>query len=220
MAVTGLAAGAVITGFSYPVVAKYAAAGGVVTYSDGQLLARGVSVAPSIETTGGDNNVFYANNGAAEEAQRRFRRGTATFTVDGLLRAAEALILGLPAQGSITVSTGTTVAVQSYGDDQNIPYCGVGYIVRRQSAGVVYYQAVVYTKVRFGQFTPGAATEGDDIDWQTTELEATMLRDDTSNHVWQIVSEPLATELEAYNVVRVKLGLAVAAAVPGNGASA
>lgn len=220
MAVTGLAAGAVITGFSYPVVAKYTASSGSVSYSSGQLLARGVSVAPSIETTGGDNNVFYANNGAAEEAQRRFRRGTATFTVDGLLRAAEALILGLPAQGSITVSTGTTVAVQSYGDDQNIPYCGAGYVIRRQSAGVVYYQAVIYPKIRFGQFTPGAATEGDDIDWQTTELEATLLRDDTANHVWQIVSEPLATELEAYNVVRVKLGLAVAAAVPGNGASA
>ena len=220
MAVTGLAAGAVITGFSYPVVAKYtASSGGAVTYSSGQVLARGVSVSPSIETTGGDDNVFYANNGAAETAQRRFRRGTATFTVDGLLRAAEALILGLPSQSSITVSTGTTVAVQNYGDDQSIPYCGAGFVIRRQSAGVVYYQGVVYPKVRFAQFTPGAATEGDDIDWQTTELEATLLRDDTANHVWQKVSEPLETELEAYNLVRVALGLAVAAAVPGNGAA-
>lgn len=218
MAVSGLAQGAPITGFSYPVVAKYAASGGTVSYSDGMILARGVSVAPSIETSGGEDNIFYANNGAAEQAQARFRRGTATFTVDGLLAAAERLILGLPAAGSTTVGSGT-VAVTAYGDNQDIPYTGVGYVIRRMSAGVVFYQAVVYPKVRFAQFTPGAATEADDIDWQTTEIEATLLRDDSSNHDWQKVSEPLETELEAYNTVRVLLGLAVATAVPGNGAA-
>lgn len=217
MALGSFASGAVITGFSYPIVAIYANNGGTVSYSNGQILARGVSVSPSIETVGGADNTFYANNGAAEEAQQRFKSGTATFTVDGLLRDAEALILGLPAERSLTVGS-DTVKMQDYNDDQAIPYCGVGYVIRRQSAGQVFYQAVIYNKVRFAQFTPGAETEGDDIDWQTTEIEATLLRDDSAKHCWQSVSEPVETELEAYNAVRVSLGLTAAEAVPGNGA--
>lgn len=218
MAVTGLANGAVTTGYSYPVVALYNNNGGTVTYSNGMDLARGVSVDPSIETSG-DNNVFYANNAAAEEAQQRFRRGTATLTVDGLLRAAENLILGVTTEESLTVGT-ATVTMHDNDDDQEIPYVGIGFVIRRQSAGVEFFQAVVYPKARFAQFAPGAATEKEDIDWQTTELEAKLLRDDTAKHRWQRVSDPLETELEAYNTVRVALGLAVATAVPGNGAVA
>ena len=180
MAVTGLANGAVITGFGFPVVATYSATGTTVTYSNGQDLARGVSVSTSIETLGEDN-VFYANNEAAEVAPLRFRRGTATLTVDGLLVAAEKLILGLPTARSLTVGS-DTVAMEDYGDDQQIPYCGVGYVIRRQSAGVEFYQGVVYTKTRFSQFEPSAETQGEDIDWQTTELEATLLRDDSAKH--------------------------------------
>lgn len=217
MAVSHLASGAVITGFSYPVVAAYTVSSGTITYSSTQILARGVSVSPSIETQGGTDNTFYANNAAAEEAPQKFRRGTATFTVDGLLRAAEDLILGVVTSTATTVGT-ATVSVFENDDDQEIPYVGVGYVIRRQSAGEVFYQAVVYPKTRFAQFTPGAATEGDDIDWQTTEIEATLLRDDSAKHCWQKVSEPLATELEAYNTVLVLLGGSAAAAVPGNGA--
>lgn len=216
MAVTGLASGAVITGFGFPVVAKYTVSSGTVTYTSGQDLARGVSVSTSIETLGEDN-VFYANNEAAEVAPLRFRRGTATLTVDGLLVAAEKLILGLPDARSLTVGSGT-VSMEDYGDDQEIPYCGIGYVIRRQSAGVEYYQGVVYTKARFSQFEPGAETQGEDIDWQTTELEAMLLRDDTSKHNWKSVTAPLETALEAYNAVRVSLGMSVAAALPTNGA--
>ena len=216
MAVTGLASGAVITGFGLPVVAKYTVSSGTVTYTSGQDLARGVSVSTSIETLGEDN-VFYANNEAAEVAPLRFRRGTATLTVDGLLVAAEKLILGLPDARSLTVGS-ATVSMEDYGDDQEIPYCGIGYVIRRQSAGVEFYQGVVYTKARFSQFEPGAETQGEDIDWQTTELEAMLLRDDTSKHNWKSVTAPLETALEAYNAVRVSLGMSVAAALPTNGA--
>ena len=216
MAVTGLASGAVITGYSYPMVAKYINTAGTISHSDGMILARGVSVSVSIETLGEDNT-FYANNGAAEVAPLRFKSGTATLTVDGLLRAAEDLILGLPAAREATVGT-DTVEWTDYGDDQEIPYVTVGYIIRRQSAGVEYFQAVVFNKCRFAQFEPSAETQGEDIDWQTTELEAKLLRDDSSKHNWKAISEPLATELEAYNAVRVALGLSVATALPGNGA--
>mgnify|MGYP000721857886 CR=1 FL=1 len=76
------AAGKVCTGFSKPYVAKYNNTGGVVSYSGAMLLARGVSVSLSLNTT--DDNTFYADNVAAEVAAATFSDGTATLTVDGL----------------------------------------------------------------------------------------------------------------------------------------
>ena len=58
MAVTGLASGAVITGYSYPMVAKYINTAGTISHSDGMDLARGVSVSVSIETLGEDNTFY------------------------------------------------------------------------------------------------------------------------------------------------------------------
>lgn len=219
MSVSNLANGAVTTGFSYPVVAKYTNSGGVTTYSNGMDLARGVSVDVTVETAG-DDNIFFANNAAAEEAPRRFKRGSAKLTVDGLLRAAEDLILGATTEETVTVGS-ASVKFAVNDDDQEIPYVGIGVVLRRQSAGQEFFQGLVYTKSRFAQFAPSASTEdGDDIDWQTQELDATLLRDDTPKHAWQKLSEPLETELEAYNAIRVVLGLAPAQALPGNGAQA
>ena len=215
MALPALASGAVLTGYSYPVVSRYVNTNGTISHADGMDLARGVSVSPSIETLGEDNT-FYANNAAAEEAQQRFRRGTATFTVDGLLVAAERLLLGLPAAVQETVGTGT-VSMIHYGDSQSIPYVTVGFVTQWQSAGTIFYRAHVYTKTRFSQFAVSAETQGEEVDWQTTELEARLMRDDSANHDWQIVSEPLETELEAYNAIRVLNGLQTVTALPGNG---
>lgn len=209
-----LAAGQVVTGFSFPVVALYNNNGGTVTYTDGMDLARGVSLDPDVATSG-DENIFYANNRSAETAQRRFRNGSMRLTVDGLLTAAEKLIMGLGAAAASTVTVGqATVNMTDYGEGQQIPYVGVGAVVRSQSNGVELFRAVVYTKCRFEQFNLPAATEEEDIDWQTTELNAQLNRDDTAKHNWQRVSEPLATELEAYNAVRVILGLEAAQALP------
>lgn len=209
-----LAAGQVVTGFSFPVVALYNNNGGTVTYTDGMDLARGVSMDPDVATSG-DENIFYANNRSAETAQRRFRNGSLSLTVDGLLTAAEKLIMGLGAAAASTVTVGqATVNMTDYGEGQQIPYVGVGAVVRSQSNGVELFRAVVYTKARFEQFNLPAATEEEDIDWQTTELSAQLNRDDTAKHNWQRVSEPLETELEAYNVVRVILGLETVQALP------
>ena len=213
-----LAAGQVVTGFSFPVVALYKNTGGTVTYENGMDLARGVSVDPDIETAN-DDNVFYANNRSTETAQKRFRSGTVGLTVDGLLTQAERLIMGIPAasQTDITIGEGqtaVTVGMTDYGDGQLIPYVGVGYVVRSMSNGIEMFRAVVYTKTRFDQFVIPAATEEDEIDWQTTDLSAQLMRDDTSAHNWQRVSEPVDSELLAYNVVRSILGMATVDALP------
>lgn len=182
-----MAAGRILTGFSLPYVALYSAAGNTVTYSSGQRLARGVSV--SIEAEAEDDNIFYADNISAESAPGIFTSGTATFTVDGLKLAAEQLIMGIPAADS--------EGFIHYGESLTIPYVGVGFICRYMEDGVTSYVPVILTKCRF--VTPGidASTATETIEWQTQELTASLLRDDTSNHDWKLVGGAQTTEAAA-----------------------
>ena len=182
-----MAAGRILTGFSLPYVALYSAAGNTVTYSSGQRLARGVSV--SIEAEAEDDNIFYADNISAESAPGIFTSGTATFTVDGLKLAAEQLIMGIPAADS--------EGFIHYGESLTIPYVGVGFICRYMEDGVTSYVPVILTKCRF--VTPGidAATATETIEWQTQELTASLLRDDTTNHDWKLVGGGQTTEAAA-----------------------
>lgn len=208
------AAGKVVTGFSCPYVALYDANGGQPNYTQGMKLARGVDVSPEITTQ--DDNNFSADNVVAETAPRKFRAGTLSLTVDGLLRTAENLIMGLSATPDTITVGESTVKMYGYGDTQQIPYVGVGLVVRSMSNGIEFFNAHIYTKTRFAQFAVSAATEGDDgIDWQTQALSASLSRDDSAAHNWQLVSEPLATEREAENAVRVALGLTPLTAAAG-----
>lgn len=197
------AAGKVCTGFSKPYVAKYNNTGGVVTYSGVMLLARGVSVSLSIDTINVDP--FFADNVSAETAEEAFVSGTATLTVDGLLAAAEQFILGTPEPTTLEVGGGQ-VKVTHYGDEMQIPYMGVGFLVRYQSAGVVTYAPVVLTKSRFQQPATEAETQGETISWQTQELTAKLSRDDTARHDWKLVGEDQATEEAAEAVLKALLG--------------
>ena len=197
------AAGKVCTGFSMPYVAKYSNVGSVVTYSGVMQLARGVSVSLSLDTT--DDNVFHADNVSAETAAAIFTGGTATLTVDGLLSEAEKFILGLPETTKVTAG-GDQVDVSHYGDGMEIPYVGIGFVVRYQSGGVVTYAPVVLAKARFQQPGLDAATQEESIDWQTQELTANLMRDDTSNHDWKLVGADQATEEAAVEVLKAILG--------------
>lgn len=192
-----MAAGKVMTGFSLPYVALYEANGTTVTHSRGQRLARGVSV--SIEAEAEDSNIFYADNISAESAPGIFTSGTATFTVDGLKLAAEQLIMGIPeadAQGFI-----------HYGENLTIPYVSVGFICRYMEDGVTTYTPVILTKVRF--VTPGieAQTATETIEWQTQEIQATLLRDDTQNHDWKLVGGEEVSEAAAEAKIKTFLGI-------------
>lgn len=175
-----MAAGKVCTGFSLPYVAEYAASQGTVTYSGGMKLARGVNVSIAPEVA--DNNDFYADNVLAESVSGTFTGGTVTLTVDGLLPAAEAFVYGLP-----TATTVNSVSVYKYGDDADPPYVGIGFVARYMSAGVTSYKVIILTKAKFNLPTEAAATQEADIAWQTQELTASLMRDDTSDHDWKYV---------------------------------
>lgn len=190
------AAGRVTTGFSKPYVANYSNTGTTVTYTGLRELARGVNVTVSPESA--DDNKFYANNVEAESAAGQFAGGTVELTVDGLFTAAERLIQGLPAAGAD--------GWIGYGNDQSVPYVGIGFVVRYMSDGVTSYQPFVFPKVKFNTVGLEAATQEDEIDWQTQSLTATISRDDTANQNWKLLGDSYATEAEAELALKVKMG--------------
>lgn len=189
--------GRVCTGFSKPYVALYSATGTTISYTSGQELARGVSV--GLDVTTSDSNDFYANNIKAESESGKFTGGTVTLTVDGLLEAAEKLIMGLP--------TADTDGFTGYGDNQSIPYVGVGYITRYMSNGQVSYVPTVIAKCKFNQTTHSANTQEEEIDWQTQEISATIERSDDTNRNWKFEGTEYATEALAEAALKTKLDI-------------
>jgi len=192
------ATGKVTTGFSFPYVGKYTVSSGAITYTDVQELARGVSVDIQPETP--DDNGFWANNQLAESGPTKFRSGTMTVTVDGLLTSARRLIRGLPAAGS----DGWT----AIGDSVNPPYMGFGCIQRWMSGGVEGWTPVIIVKTKFDIPTDTAETEGDGgIDWQTQALTSKIYRSDNANHDWKWIGGDYDTEDAAKTAMLTKFGV-------------
>ena len=199
-----MANGKVCTGFSKPYVAKYVNTSGTITYTDGLALARGVDVNLEVETA--DDNNFYADNVKAESEAGIFSSGTCTLTVDGLKEAARKLIAGVTATTTVTVGN-SSVDVEVYDDTQVVPYVGIGFIVRYMEDGVTTYAPYLLRKCIFTQPGIDAATQEDEIDWQTQELEANVMRDDSATHQWQWIAEDQSTEAAAEDVLKAMLGI-------------
>lgn len=187
-----MANGRVITGYSKPYVALYAASSNTVTYSGGMALARGVELQIEPEST--DDNRFYADNIIAENEAGTFTGGTATITVDGLKDAANKLIYGLP--------TADSAGWTDYGNTQVVPYVGFGCVVRYQEDGAVSYVPLILTKVQFNEASTNAATQEDSIDWQTQELTAQIFRDDSATQVWKKLGTGVTTEAAAEDKIK------------------
>lgn len=194
-----MANGKVITGYSKPYVALYDANGGTPRYTSGMPLARGVNI--SVDSESGEGTNFYADNVVAESTGGVFTGATITMVVDGLKDAARKLIMGLPNAESITVGT-STVDVYSYDDRQQIPYVGIGFIVRYMEMGVTTYSPVFFTKAAFSVDGLDAATQEEEIEFQTTELSATLMRDDSTNHAWRKIAVDQTTETAAEDVLK------------------
>lgn len=198
MTVTQGAAGKVVTGFSQPWVALYAATAGTITFTNGMELARGVDV--TIDVDEPSSNDFWADNQMAESVPGLFTSGTVNLTVDGLLIEAERFIQGLGAAGS----DGWT----AQGDSTTVPYVGLGYIVRYMSGNVVSYTPTIFPKAKVQPFAINAATEDQgEIDWQTEALAFRIYRSDNAAHDWRWIGADFATEAEALTALKTKLGV-------------
>lgn len=194
---------AVGTGYRYPMIAEYTASGGSVTYTNLASLGRGVSMSWDVDVA--DSNNFYADDVVAESIGGFFQSGSGTAVIDGLDETTAKTILGLSATRNETIG-GNTIAVQGYGD-VTPPYLGLGFIRREMINGATKYKPIIFPKVRFSMPSGSAATQEEDIDWQTQELAFTIFRDDTSNKEWKITpKDSMDTENDALNFIRVMLG--------------
>lgn len=194
-----MANGRVITGFSKPYVATYNNNSGAVTYTNGMALARGVNV--NIEPEVSDNNIFYADNVAAETAGGIFMSGTATLQVDGLFDEAAKFIYG------ITQASESGANYYEYSAAYATPFVGIGYIIRYMSAGVTSYVPMILKKCRFDVGTVSAETQGENIDFQTSELTATILRDDSTAQAWRRDYTAQTTERAAEGIIKTLFGI-------------
>lgn len=195
----------VTTGFSKPYIAKYSNTGTAVTYSDGMKLGRGVELKLDIDTA--DDNNFYADNVVAETETSQFIGGNVTTTVDGLEPAAATLALGLPETQNVEVGS-KQVGFQPYGAGMEPPYLGFGCVRRTMMNGKTQYWPFILPKIRYSIPSEEMATQEENIDWQTQELSATVLRDDTEAQNWKYLSAAgMDTEAEAEEAVKAFLNI-------------
>ena len=192
-------------GLSKPYYAIYNVNSGNPTYSNGGLIGKATEM--TLELEGADANILYADNGPAE-SDNQFAGGTLTISTDDLLPEPMLAILGLTQQpmdleGAATTSPQWIV----YNDDQNIPYVGFGGIIRSKQSGETKWSALVLTKIQFANPGVSAVTQGETIEWQTKELTANVMRDDSAKHTWQMQSTPMDTEADAELAIKEALNI-------------
>lgn len=192
-------------GLSKPYYAIYNENGGAPTYSGGGLIGKATEM--TLELEGAEANVLYADNGPAE-SDNQFAGGSLTLSTDDLLPEPMLAILGLK-QEAMDIDGVTTSSPQwiIYDDDQEIPYVGFGGIVKAKQNGVPKWIAVVLTKIQFANPGVSAVTQGETIEWQTSELTANVMRDDSAKHRWQMRSTPMDTEADAEAAIKDALNI-------------
>lgn len=183
-----------IIGVSKPkyAVYEYDEDTGKVTYSNGGTLGKMTQVDLVINTSE-DNNLF-ADNGLAE-ADRQFTDGTLTVGTDDLSQSVSRAILGAVEEDLEPELLEILNKMQGgedfngkeliYDDRMETPYLGQGFIIKRQKDNAVSWRAVMLTKTIYNVPDESAVTQGESIEWQTPELVAAVMRDDSATHRWK-----------------------------------
>lgn len=187
-----------LIGLSKPYIATYVNTNGTVTYSARTVLGKYTNLDLSLDSA--DENVLYADNGPAE-SDSQFSGGTVTVTTDDLLAAAFKTALGLTEQSISTTVTTATPKWLVFDDSQNAPYFALGGIIKKKVNGAYKWVCFVLEKIKFRNPDLSVATQGETIEWQTPELEATILRSDASGHPWFRMSSELDSEEDAIAIL-------------------
>lgn len=180
-------------GLSKPYIATYVNNNGTVTYSARTVLGKYTNIDMSLDSA--DENILYADNGPAE-SDSQFSGGTVTVTTDDLRADAFKTALGLVEESISGVTTGTPKWMV-FNDSQNAPYFALAGIIKKKVDGAYKWQAFILEKIKFRNPDFSVATQGETIEWQTPELEATILRSDASGHPWYRLSTELDSEEDA-----------------------
>lgn len=183
---------------------KATVANGVVTgYAGVQTMGKAISA--SFEPNTPDDNPLYANNAVAENDSSGASGGTLTLTLDRLTQAAAADLYGLEVEEvsvNVGASPGTPVegtALKYTGNEQSAPV-GVAFIRMNQVDGVRNHEVVLYRRATFSMPAEEAQTLGESIEWQTPEIEASVmgLEGDGTNAWYEQVIFPTQEAAIAY----------------------
>lgn len=197
-------------GLSRPYFAKYAADGSAVSYSAGALLGKYTEL--SISLTEPEDNDLYADNGP-DETDQQFTGGTAEITTNDLLADAMISVLGLTTeQIAADGMTSENPVWMLFDDDQQIPYLGLGGIIKKKVKGETKWQAYVLPKIQLSNPGLAVTTQGKTITWQTQRVSGKILRSDEPKHRWFMLSGLLDTEDDADKAIRAYLNIAEATA--------
>ncbi|MEI3499916.1 MAG: major tail protein [Anaerovoracaceae bacterium] len=122
-----------VIGLSKPHYAVYANTSGTVSYANGGVLGKAVEVNLEIETS--EDNNLYADDGIAE-TDRTFSNGTLTLSTDDLSQEVSKAILGLKevALSEIEGVTDEDAKELIYDNEQETPYLGIGFIIKKRWA--------------------------------------------------------------------------------------
>lgn len=189
-----------LIGLSKPYIATYVNNNGTVTYSARTVLGKYTNLDLSLDSA--DENILYADNGPAE-SDSQFSGGTVTVTTDDLLAAAFKTALGLT-ESAIATTVATTTPTPKwlvFDDSQNAPYFALGGIIKKKVNGAYKWVCFVLEKIKFRNPDLSVATQGETIEWQTPELEASILRSDASGHPWFRMSTELDSEEDAVAIL-------------------
>lgn len=193
-------------GLSKPYIATYVNNSGTVTYSARTVLGKYTNIDVSLDSS--DENILYADNGPAE-SDSQFSGGTVTITTDDLRAAAFKTALGL-VEEAIAATMATTTPTPKwmvFNDSQAAPYFALGGIIKKKVDGAYKWQAFILEKIKFRNPDLSVATQGETIEWQTPELEATILRSDASGHPWYRMSTELDSEEDAIAAIEAYLAV-------------
>lgn len=199
-----------IVGLKKPYYALYSNSGSNVSYSGGDVAGKYTKINLQLEE--GDDNVFYADDGEAEE-EPGFAGGTVTATTDDLRPAIAEVLLGLQRE-AIALSGLTTEnpAWLDFDDNQNRPFVGLGGIITKRVGHETKFQAFAFPKIKFRNPNMEVTTRGKEIEWQVQDLVADISRSDAAGHKWYRMSTFLDTESDAEAIVKAFLGITDSAA--------
>lgn len=194
-----------IIGLSKPYAAVYTNTEGTITYASGQVCGKAVEL--SIDLDDGGDNILYADNAPAE-SDTQFAGGSLTLTTDDLYAQVMSTFLGMPEEA--VTGTGLPEGAKWYknNDDQIVPYLGFGGIAKKKVNNQIKYVAIILHKIQFSNLSQSLTTQGETIDWQTPEINGTIMRSDNEKHDWRWISSDVATEAEAEALIKSVLQIA------------
>lgn len=174
-------------GLSKPYAAVYTAnsQAGAVSLGTWTMLGHATSV--SLEAGGTESNALYADN-AVQESVSGFSSGSGTLGLDELRDDARKFIYGLTAKEDGRI-------VHTVNDQP--PYLALAFIVKHQTDNARNWTVYILHKVKFGGDALDLTTEGEDIEWQTPELDFDFMRDDTEESAYQTTKD-FETEAAAF----------------------